>query len=73
MDIQMPKLNGIDTFIELRNRNIQIPVIAISAFCSEEDIEHFAKIGFNSFLSKPIINEDFNNILNKFMPYSVLL
>jgi len=67
MDIQMPHMNGIDAFTELRKRGVKIPVIAISAFCSKSDIDNFLKIGFDSFLPKPIIEEEFIALVSKLL------
>jgi len=67
MDIQMPVLNGIDTFHELRKRNYQMPVIAISAYCSKDDIENFTKHGFDDFIAKPIVNGEFEKKIRNFL------
>ena len=66
MDIQMPEMNGIDAFVELRKRNYKMPVIAFSAFCSKKDIQQFFSIGFNDFIAKPIMNNELEDKIRKF-------
>lgn len=65
MDIQMPKLSGIETTKIIRSFNQNIPIIALSANSYESDIEACYKAGMNLHLSKPIDqNELFDSLLN---------
>ncbi len=65
MDIQMPKLNGIETTKIIRSFNQKIPIIALSANSYESDIEACYEAGMNLHLSKPIDqNELFDSLLN---------
>jgi|GEM_PF-2247903 len=55
MDINLPGMNGIEAFQELRRRSelSDIPVIAISAAAMPSDIERGLKAGFLAYLTKP--------------------
>ncbi len=65
MDIQMPKLSGIETTKIIRSFNQKIPIIALSANSYESDIEACYEAGMNLHLSKPIDqNELFDSLLN---------
>jgi CheY-like chemotaxis protein len=54
MDIKMPVMDGIETLHELRKRNIQIPVIAQTAYALANDRERLTQEGFDEYISKPI-------------------
>lgn len=56
MDIQMPVMDGITAtnFIRQGNNNYKTPVIAVTAYCLQEDKEKFMKAGMQDYLPKPI-------------------
>lgn len=57
MDIRMPKLNGHDAVVQIREFNTEIPIIAQTAFAFESDREKFFAAGCNGYLTKPIDKE----------------
>ena len=60
LDIQLPKLSGIEICRELRKlkKFRETKIIAITAFAMKGDEERILNAGFNNYLSKPIkINE----------------
>jgi len=66
MDIQMPVLNGIDATKKIRSHHIHndIPIIAISAYAFEENIEEMKQSGINDYVSKPIDKEELVGKIN---------
>jgi CheY-like chemotaxis protein len=70
MDVQMPEMNGIEATQLIRiieeneNRN-PIFIAAMTANVLKEDIEHYLKIGMNTYLSKPFKVDELVNLLNK--------
>ncbi|HOS33368.1 MAG TPA: ATP-binding protein, partial [Spirochaetota bacterium] len=56
MDIQMPEMDGItcSKIIREGDNNAAIPIIALTGYTMEEDIDRCKKAGINDFLSKPI-------------------
>lgn len=54
MDIRMPEMDGIEATKSIRKFNKNIPIIALSANASQEDIEKSIKAGMNNHISKPI-------------------
>ena len=52
LDISMPVMNGLEMLKELRKTS-DLPVIMISAYGSEENIEKARKLGIECFLTKP--------------------
>ena len=53
MDMQMPVMNGQKAVEEIRRRNIDTPVIAMTADAMEGEKERCLKFGCNAYLSKP--------------------
>lgn len=64
MDIKMPGMSGIETFTEFRKLNRSLPIIAQTAFAMTEDSERFREIGFDGYISKPIIVNELFKVLN---------
>src|SRR6056297_952192 len=63
MDIQMPKMNGHNAFKYIRNQDINIPVIAQTAYAMDSDIKEIKNLGYNDYIIKPIeINTLFEKI-----------
>jgi signal transduction histidine kinase/ligand-binding sensor domain-containing protein/CheY-like chemotaxis protein len=54
MDIKMPEMNGIDAFLEIRKINKTIPVIAVTAYASENERKEIMQHGFTNYVSKPL-------------------
>ncbi|HBD96007.1 MAG: hypothetical protein A2015_16540 [Spirochaetes bacterium GWF1_31_7] len=66
-DIQMPVMNGLEaTKLIRQNKNYDtIPIIAISAFALEEEIEKALKAGINAYVTKPISSDKLKTIIFK--------
>lgn len=54
LDIGMPEMNGLECVKKLRDQGVKIPVIALSGYTNEKEIDNFYNSGFNCVLSKPI-------------------
>lgn len=54
MDIQMPVLDGISATKIIRQVDVKIPIIAMTANAMAGDREHVIEAGMNSYISKPI-------------------
>ncbi len=53
LDLMLPGLSGLDVCQELRMRNIDIPIIMLTAMDSVEDIVHGLKMGADDYMTKP--------------------
>jgi PAS domain S-box-containing protein len=56
LDIQMPNMDGIETLKQIRNSKAafnKIPIIALSAFSTDEEKQMAIKSGANHYLAKP--------------------
>ena len=56
MDIQLPRLDGLDAIKQLRQfpETAQIPIIALTALAMEGDRERCLEVGADEYLSKPV-------------------
>lgn len=54
MDIKMPVLNGFEAFKIIHSFHPNLPVIAQTAYTSNEDYERIIKLGFSGYISKPL-------------------
>lgn len=64
LDISLPEMDGPEVLKLLREEELtkKVPVIAITAHAMEGDREKYLKLGFDDYITKPIIDE--NLILN---------
>ncbi len=67
LDIQMPILNGLETALQIRKKDIKTPILALSADKITFEIEEIKKYGFDDSLSKPIEIEELHHILFKYL------
>jgi CheY-like chemotaxis protein len=67
MDIEMPELDGISATRNIREFNKTIPIIAITAYVNEKNINECNKSGMNSFLAKPVSQDTIKNIITEFV------
>jgi len=58
LDIQLPKMDGLEVCRSLRARGLRIPIVALSASVLPEEIARTKSAGFDLFLSKPISPRD---------------
>ena len=69
LDMQLPKLKGVDVAKKLRARKFNAPIIAMTASSNNDDKLLAMNAGCNEFLSKPIqlspLMNAINNALNK--------
>ncbi len=66
MDIKMPIMNGYDATKRIKKIRPDLPVIAQTAFSTEEDIEKALAAGCDDFIAKPVDNKILKPILQKY-------
>ena len=61
MDIQLPGINGIEAFKQLRAdaKTARIPVVALTASVTPTDRSEISAAGFDAFIGKPISIKEF--------------
>lgn len=71
MDCMMPEMDGIETTKHLRNLEAayckEVPVIALTANAIKGVREQMLAEGFDDYLSKPIVVDDLEQILRKYL------
>jgi CheY-like chemotaxis protein len=67
MDLQMPIMDGYEATKIIRNRNKNIPIIALTANAMQKDIEATMEVGMNQHISKPIEVSKLFKTLNKYL------
>ena len=71
-DIQMPVMNGYDAAAAIREfereegRDIRIPIIAMTADAFTDALERSKEAGMDSFITKPIKEEEIRAMLSKY-------
>lgn len=73
MDIQMPKLDGLETCRILRSTDSDdysrnIPVVAMTAHVMKEERDKCLDAGMNAVISKPVDPETLFDTIQKFLP-----
>ncbi len=65
-DINMPEMNGVDMYKELKRNNFDIPIILASAFSEPEYFIEAIKLKVKKFIVKPIDLDELINELKQF-------
>jgi ligand-binding sensor domain-containing protein/signal transduction histidine kinase/CheY-like chemotaxis protein len=66
LDIQMPKMDGIEAIKILRARSCEVPIIALTANTLAKELEQYLALGFNGFQAKPFERQNFINTIAKY-------
>jgi CheY-like chemotaxis protein len=69
MDIHMPKLNGLETTKKIREFNINVPIIAMTASTFDNEIKDCFENGMTDKLLKPFTLKELKTILMRWNTY----
>ena len=68
MDIMMPEMNGVETMQKLKAMDgFNTPIIALTADAMDGSREKYLAVGFNEYVSKPIIKQVLQEVLGKYV------
>lgn len=61
LDLKMPKVDGIEVLRKIKGdeRTSHIPVVILTSSAESRDIDACYKLGVNSFVSKPVVFDEF--------------
>lgn len=65
----MPVLDGLSAIKILREQNYKKPIISLSANVIETDIKEYEEAGVDAVLHKPIVTQELDDILYKYLQY----
>jgi CheY-like chemotaxis protein len=67
MDLKMPILNGFEATKLIKKLRPNLPIVAQTAYSTLQDKEQAILVGCIDFISKPIRQESFKRILDKYL------
>ncbi|WP_404394092.1 response regulator [Pseudoalteromonas phenolica] len=67
MDLHMPRMDGRDTLVTLRQSGLELPVIALTAAAQKGTKEELIALGFNDMLSKPVSVPELGHCLKNYL------
>lgn len=67
LDVYMPKLDGMSLLRKIREKNIPVSIIMVTAANSSTTVEEAFRLGAVDYLVKPFMNERFQQALDKFL------
>lgn len=65
MDMKMPEMDGFTATQKIRERDKEIPIIAVTAFAFDQDRQKAIQAGCNDYMSKPISRDLLKSMLKK--------
>lgn len=66
MDVQMPNVDGLTSTRLIRETGFQAPIVALTAFNEQSNVEKCYESGMNYFLSKPIRRPQLKKVLKEY-------
>jgi DNA-binding NtrC family response regulator len=72
-DINMPVMSGLDFLKEVRNQNLSVPVVMLSAFGDHENLRQALKLGAADFVDKPFDSDYIRQVVRKALDYGASL
>lgn len=67
MDIQMPVMDGVEATELIRKSDSEIPIIAVTANLSPDDVKKYIQSGINNYIGKPLSYERFLEVLGEYL------
>lgn len=71
MDVNMPVMGGVEALQKIKGSGLTTPVIALTANAMEGDRERFLEEGFDSYITKPIVLDQFKSLLHRYLETAV--
>lgn len=67
MDLHMPKMDGREAIVQLRQSGVKIPIIALTAAAQKGTAAELLALGFDDMLSKPVVVEELSNCMQRYI------
>ena len=72
MDLKMPVMDGYQATLAIRKMGFKKPIIAQTAYASEEDKQKVMEGGFSAYLSKPVRKDALLKLVNEIVDKPIL-
>lgn len=67
MDLQMPEMTGAETTLELRNKGVNIPVVAFTASVVSDEIDKALLSGMSGYITKPVDSKELSTLIKRYV------
>jgi len=67
LDLKMPVMNGYETATNIRKFNVNIPIIAQTAYAMAGDREKALRAGCNEYIAKPMTKNELFKLMQRFV------
>ena len=68
MDLSMPEMDGLEATQAIREKNPQVPIVALTAHSSDEDRKSCMRAGMNEMLIKPVQLPQLRETIYRYLP-----
>jgi len=68
MDIQMPVMSGIEAITILKEKKVQVPIVAVTANVLAHDMVNYVSLGFAATIPKPLEKNYFLESISLYLP-----
>ena len=72
MDIQMPNMNGYEATKAIREKGIDVPIVALTAHVMKGDDEKCLAAGCDGYLAKPVNRQKLDYIIHKYLGQKII-
>jgi len=69
VDIELPKMNGIELIKRIRKTNKDVPIIVISAYTKTDYLLESVELGLNKYIVKPLTSKKIHELLENTSKY----
>ena len=67
LDLQMPGIDGAELTRLIRSRDLEVPILIMTASGGPREWQHLATLGANRFFVKPIVVDDVVAVVRQFV------
>jgi len=75
LDLRLPKVDGVEVLRRIKSdeRTKMIPIVVVTSSKEDRDVAESYKLGVNSYISKPVVFEEFSETMSRLGMYWLLI